>query len=62
MTYADNQWLSAYTYQAILARLLEEDALGPLVTRDPMKTEIATGLFVHVVATINKTAGDGKIT
>ena len=31
MTYADNQWLSAYTYQAILARLLEEDALGPPV-------------------------------
>jgi hypothetical protein len=31
MTYADNQWLSAYTYQAILTRLLEEDALGPPV-------------------------------
>ena len=31
MTYADNQWLSAYTYQAILARLQEEDALGPPV-------------------------------
>jgi hypothetical protein len=31
MTYADNQWLSAYTYQAILARLVEEDALGPPV-------------------------------
>lgn len=28
MTYADNQWVSAYTYQAILARLAEEDALG----------------------------------
>ncbi|MET3967458.1 MULTISPECIES: hypothetical protein [Bradyrhizobium] len=26
-----------------------------------MKTEIKTGSFVHVVATINKTAGDGKI-
>ncbi|MGY4297571.1 hypothetical protein ACVWXN_005666 [Bradyrhizobium sp. i1.4.4] len=31
MTYADNQWLSAYTYQAIMTRLLEEDALGPPV-------------------------------
>jgi hypothetical protein len=31
MTYADNQWLSAYTYQAILDRLIEEDALGPPV-------------------------------
>jgi len=26
-----------------------------------MKTEIKSGSFVHVVATINKTAGDGKI-
>jgi hypothetical protein len=26
-----------------------------------MKTEIKTGSFVHVVATINKTSGDGKI-
>jgi hypothetical protein len=31
MTYADNQWLSAYTYMAILARLKEEDALIPAV-------------------------------
>jgi hypothetical protein len=31
MTYADDQWLSAYTYGAILARLIDEDALGPLV-------------------------------
>ena len=31
MTYTDNQWLSAYTYQAIFARLQEEDALGPPV-------------------------------
>jgi hypothetical protein len=29
MTYADDQWLSAYTYAAILQRLLEEDGLGP---------------------------------
>lgn len=29
MTYADNQWLSAYTYDAILTRLIAEDALGP---------------------------------
>ncbi|MEO8372123.1 MAG: hypothetical protein ABI806_23260 [Candidatus Solibacter sp.] len=27
MTYAANQWISAYTYQAILKRLAEEDAL-----------------------------------
>ena len=26
-----------------------------------MKSEIKTGSFVHVVATINKTSGDGKI-
>ena len=26
-----------------------------------MKSEIKTGSFVHVVATINKTDGDGKI-
>jgi hypothetical protein len=31
MTYADNQWLSAYTYQAILTRLLQEDVLAPPV-------------------------------
>ncbi len=31
MTYADNQWLSAYTYQAILTRLIAEDALVPAV-------------------------------
>jgi hypothetical protein len=31
MTYADDQWVSSYTYQAILARLIDEDALGPLV-------------------------------
>jgi hypothetical protein len=31
MTYADDQWVSAYTYKAILARLIDEDALGPLV-------------------------------
>ncbi|NKJ37363.1 hypothetical protein [Rhizobium sp. SG570] len=29
MTYADNQWISPYTYQAILGRLVEEDALIP---------------------------------
>ena len=29
MTYADDQWLSAYTYEAILARLVGEDSLGP---------------------------------
>lgn len=29
MTYCDNQWLSAYTYEAIRVRLVEEDALGP---------------------------------
>jgi hypothetical protein len=28
MTYAANQWLSAYTYQAIYKRLLEEDTLA----------------------------------
>ena len=27
MTYADNQWISPYTYKAILKRLIEEDAL-----------------------------------
>lgn len=27
MTYEENQWLSAYTYEAIMNRLLEEDAL-----------------------------------
>ena len=31
MTYADDQWLSAYTYTAILDRLIAEDALGPAV-------------------------------
>jgi hypothetical protein len=29
MTYADNQWLSEHTYEAIYQRLLEEDQLGP---------------------------------
>ena len=29
MTYADSQWLSPYTYQAILHRLTEEDGLVP---------------------------------
>lgn len=28
MTYADNQWISAYTFEAIRLRLLAEDALG----------------------------------
>ena len=32
MTYADNQWLSAYTYMAILERLIAEDALGPAIS------------------------------
>ena len=27
MTYAPNQWISPYTYKAILQRLIEEDAL-----------------------------------
>ena len=27
MTYADNQWISPYTYKAIMQRLIEEDAL-----------------------------------
>jgi len=31
MTYADNQWLSPHTYEAIYQRLLEEDQLGPPV-------------------------------
>jgi hypothetical protein len=29
MTYCSNQWLSAYTYEAIRRRLLQEDALAP---------------------------------
>jgi hypothetical protein len=29
MTYKPNQWLSEYTYKAILARLVAEEALGP---------------------------------
>lgn len=32
MTYADNQWLSAHTYEAILARLIDEDSLGPQIS------------------------------
>jgi hypothetical protein len=32
MTYSDNQWISPYTYQGILAWLKQEDALGPPVT------------------------------
>lgn len=32
MTYADNQWLSAYTYEAIRQRLLDEAALFPVDT------------------------------
>jgi hypothetical protein len=26
MTYCDDQWISSYSYQAILARLVQEDA------------------------------------
>ena len=29
MTYEENQWVSDYTFKAILARLLDEESLGP---------------------------------
>jgi hypothetical protein len=33
MTYCDNQWISAYSYQAILKRLVEEDTAFQPIAR-----------------------------
>jgi hypothetical protein len=81
MTYCNRQWLSAYTYEGIRARLAAEDAMsaGPLPppgsgpggagrpdARYPDEGMIDQGPktrhnLIHVAATVNLTARQGKI-
>jgi hypothetical protein len=57
MTYCDRQWLSAYTYSAILERLVAE---GGSLTADGKRASdgsVVTGDLVSVVATVNLSRG-----
>jgi hypothetical protein len=62
LTYCNRQWISAYTYEAIRARLVAEDAL-------PAKAGAGAGPgpgqrgshYVSVIATVNLTQSQGRI-
>ena len=65
MTYCNQpQWLSAYTYEAVRQRLLDENP--GFVTLASLRlvshqSDILSGAMVHVAATVNLTSSMGKI-
>jgi hypothetical protein len=64
MTYCNQpQWLSAYTYEAVRQRLLDENPGFRTLARRVISVQnsILTGRMVHVAATINLTRGTGEI-
>ena len=68
MSYCDDQWLSSFTYSAVYARLLEEEALsagaggGPAVAAFLAGAEGANPLGMRVIAALNLTRTTGAIT
>jgi hypothetical protein len=68
MTYCEHQWVSPYTYAAMLARLREEESVdaGPQVVHgEPVDQPVADGSDgrtpVHVVARVDLARGEGSI-
>jgi hypothetical protein len=65
MTYCNQpQWLSAYTYEAVRQRLLDENPGFVTLARLQLvnnRSDILSGAMVHVAATVNLTSGTGKI-
>jgi hypothetical protein len=76
MSYCKNQWISSYTYSAILKRLKAEAKLGAgpvpagdeaaadadaIAAADALEVKMESGNFINVVATVNLTRGTGKI-
>ena len=68
MSYCDDQWLSSFTYSAVYARLLEEEALsagpggGPAAAAILAGAEGANPLGMRVIAALNLTRTAGAIT
>lgn len=76
MSYCERQWLSSYTYAAILKRLKAEAKLGAgpvpnleedeieadaVEAADALEVKMDSGSFINIVATVNLTKGSGKI-
>ena len=65
MTYCAKEWLSPFTYQGIMDRLVAEDALGPGTSAGPTPGEglimDASEMQVHVVAAVNLTQRSAQI-
>ncbi|HEY0405128.1 MAG TPA: hypothetical protein VGC89_05340 [Pyrinomonadaceae bacterium] len=76
MSYCEKQWMSSYTYAAILGRLQAEDKLGagPVPTdeedevaadvveaADALEVRMDSGNFINIVGTVNLTKVSGKI-
>jgi len=76
MSYCENQWISSYTYAALLKRLLAEAKLGAgdagdsdeagagteaLAAADSLEVKMESGKFLNVVGTVNLTKRRGKI-
>lgn len=70
MTYCDNQWLSSFTYQGVLDRLLAEDALsaerqgqaGAGFALAAGNTSGAEAPTMRLIAALNVTRASGSIT
>src|SRR5205823_309942 len=62
MTYCNQpQWVSAYHYEAIRQRLLDENPGFTQLRLTPLATGMLSGSLVHVVATLNLTKRSGSI-
>lgn len=74
MTYCRNQWLSSYTYEGILRRLREEDALGSgnaddgagmdpeaITASKRLEVKMESGALISIVGSVDLTQRTGQI-
>ena len=62
MTYCNQpQWLSAYTYEGVRKRLLDENPGFHTLAAQPTSSVVRPESQVHVAATVNLTKATGEI-